>query len=426
MYNVKKHIGGDEMFKTKRFGMFIHWGIYAVNGLQEQEQWRYSVSYRDYQKNVSLFNPTEYDPKDWVKIAKETGFDYITFTTKHHDGFCMWDTQYSDYKITNTPYGKDVLRMLSEECEKQGIGLSLYYSVPDWHHKNYPNTVGHHEIDEVKDGDEPNEALYIEYVKNQLRELLTGYGKIQSFFWDIPPNTRDTSLNELIRSLQPDIYINNRGYDDGDFSTPERMSADGASFDGLCEACDSIGKESWGYRKHEDYYSNYYITSSIGKYMAMGANFVLNVGPDEKGNIPQKAKSILSSVGLWYKNVKEALFAEPVKYDWANKYGFITTKSGNNLYLHFTKSPDADGFFIKEIKTLPKSAVVLNDGKELSIISEQIPRLFNGYKESMSCVCHIFGIDVNKLSSEAMVIKLEFDNLDEAFFDITDDSQKIL
>jgi len=415
------------MFKTKRFGMFIHWGIYAINGLHEQEQWRYSVSYKDYRKNMLLFNPTDYNPKEWVSIARENGFDYITFTTKHHDGFCMWDTKYSDYKVTNTPYGKDVLKMLSDECEKQGMGLSLYYSVPDWHHKNYQNTIGHHEIDEVKDGDEPNEALYIEYVKNQLRELLTEYGKIQSFFWDIPPKTRDTSLNELIRSLQPGIFINNRGYDEGDFSTPERMSADGASFDGLCEACDSIGKESWGFRKTEDYHSKLYLTSSIDRYMAMGTNFVLNVGPDEKGNIPKKAKCIVSGVGNWYKNVKEALFAEPVKYEWASKYGFITTKKDNTLYLHFLASPDAEGFFIREIKTLPKNAVVLNDGTQLSVFWDKIPRLFNGYKESMADVCHIHGIDVDRLSPEQVIIKLEFENLDVAFDDtFVTDTQRIL
>ena len=415
------------MFKTKRFGMFIHWGIYSLNGLHEQEQWRYSVDYKQYRKNALLFNPTEYNPYEWVRIAKESGFDYITITTKHHDGFCMWDTKYSDYKITNTPYGKDVLKMLADECEEQGIGLSLYYSCPDWHHPNYKNTIGHHEINEPKDGDNPDEALYIEYVKNQLRELLTGYGKIQSFFWDIPPKTRDKSLNELIRSLQPDIYINNRGYDDGDFSTPERMSADGACFDGLCEACDSIGKESWGFRKHEDYHSKLYLTSSIDRYMAMGANFVLNVGPDEKGRIPERAKEIFSGVGSWYKNVKEALFAEPVKYEWADKYGFITTKKDNTLYLHYTKVPDADGFYIKEASLLPKSAVVLNNGTKLSFCMEQMPSLFDGHKESMRKVLHIREIPVDALSSEAIVIKLEFDNLDEAFSEIAgSDSKRIL
>lgn len=415
------------MFKTKRLGMFVHFGLYAVNGLHEQEQWRYSVSYKEYQKNIEKFNPHEFDPSEWVGLAKSCGYDYITFTTKHHDGFCLWDTKYSDYKITNTPYGKDILKMLSDECEKQGMGLSLYYSVPDWHHKNYLNTIGHHEINQIKDGDEPNEALYIEYVKNQLRELLTGYGKIVSFFWDIPPATRDKSLNELIRSLQPDIYINNRGYDDGDFSTPERMSADGATFDGLTEACDSIGKESWGFRRSEDYHSRLYLTSSVARYMSMGANFVLNVGPDDKGNIPERSKKIFHSVGTWYKNVKEALFAEPVKYDWSAKYGFITTKKDNCLYLIFADSPNADGFYIKEMKTLPKKVTVLNDGTELCPMLEKMPSLFNGHKESMIDVCHINGIPVDKLASEAIVLKLEFDNLEGALENISDkDDERIL
>ena len=415
------------MFKTKRFGMFVHFGLYALNGLHEQEQWRYSVNSKKYQKNIEKFNPCEFNPSEWVGLAKKCGCDYITFTTKHHDGFCLWDTKYSDFKITNTPYGKDLLKEFSDECQKQNMALSLYYSVPDWHHKNYLNTVGHHEISEVKEGDEPDEALYIEYVKNQLRELLTGYGKIQSFFWDIPPKTRDKSLNELIRSLQPDIYINNRGYDEGDFSTPERMSADGASFDGLCEACDSIGKESWGFRKSEDYHSKLYLTSSIDRYMAMGANFVLNAGPDDKGNIPEMAKSILLDVGSWYKNVKEALFAEPVKYAWADKYGFITTKKDNCLYLHFKNVPSSSGFYIKEIKEIPTRVAVLNNGKELSISFEQMPSLFNGHKESMINVCHINGIPVDELSSQAIIIKLEFDNLNDAFKESnTKDSERIL
>lgn len=110
------------MFKTKRFGLFIHWGLYSVSGLHEQEMWRYGVKSKEYEKYVKQFNPTEYNPKEWVSLAKNCGFDYITFTTKHHDGFCMWDSKYTDYKITNTPYGKDVLKMLSEECEKQGVG----------------------------------------------------------------------------------------------------------------------------------------------------------------------------------------------------------------------------------------------------------------------------------------------------------------
>ncbi len=415
------------MFKTKRLGLFIHWGLYAVSGLHEQEQWRYSVPSKEYEEYIKHFNPTEYNPKEWVRLAKKLGYDYITFTTKHHDGFCMWDTAETDYKITNTPYGKDVLKMLSDACQEEDIGLSLYYSVPDWHHPNYPNNIGHHEISEKRESDEPNEALYIEYVRNQLKELLTGYGKIQSFFWDIPPKTHDKSLNELIRSLQPGIYINNRGYDEGDFSTPERMSADGAVFEGLTEACDSIGAESWGYRKSEDYHSKLYLTSSIDRYMAMGANFVLNIGPDEKGNIPEISKKILCSVGEWYGKVKEALFAEPVKYECTAKKGILTTRNGNSLYLHFPSGHTSTGFFLENVAAMPKSATLLNNGQNLCCVFEKIPRLFNGTAESMKDVLHISGMDIDGLSSEAIIIKLEFENLDKAFVEgISSTGKRIL
>ena len=402
------------MFKTKRLGLFIHWGLYAVSGLHEQEMYRYGVASKDYEKYVNLFNPTEYNPKEWVSLAKNCGFDYITFTTKHHDGFCMWDSKYTDYKITNTPYGKDVLKMLSEECKKQGMGLSLYYSVPDWHHPNYPNNIGHHEIKERRESDRPDEKLYIEYVRNQITELLTGYGKIQSFFWDIPPKTRDKSLNELIRRLQPGIYINNRGYDEGDFSTPERTSADGTVFEGLTEACDSIGEQSWGYRKNEDYHSMLYLTSAIDRYMAMGANYVLNVGPDEKGRIPEVSEKILVRVGDWYKKVKEALFATPVKYEAISKKGILTTQSENALYLHFQGGLASNGFCLEGFKEMPKYALVLNNGQKLNCVFEKMPMLYGGQGTSLADVLHINGIDADGLSSQAVVIKLEFENIESA------------
>ena len=412
------------MFKTKRFGMFIHWGIYSVNKIHEQEMWRYGTSKEAYEEYARSFNPKNYNPHDWVKLAKDSGFDYITFTTKHHDGFCMWDTAYSDYKVTNTPYGKDVLKELADACHKEGIGLSLYYSVPDWHHNNYPNNIGHHEIERTDKDYAPNEALYIEYVKNQVKELVTNYGRIESFFWDIPPKTRDKSLNELIRSYQPHIYINNRGYDEGDFSTPERVSADGAVFEGLTEACDSVGAESWGYRESEDYHSMLYLTSAIDRYMAMGANYVLNAGPDSDGRICGQARKILEDVGAWYKNVKEALFATPVRYEWASKKAMVTTKSQNTLYIHLPPNPPSSGFFIKEAKVLPKSATILNNGKELNITWDKIPSLFDGNAGNLKQVLHIFGIPVDALASETIIIKLEFEKLDGAFEESSQSSDK--
>ena len=411
------------MFKTKRFGMFVHWGLYAIEGWHEQMQWRYPIESKAYQSYIDRFNPQSYNPKEWVKIAKETGMDYICFTTKHHDGFCMWDSKYTGFKITNSPCGRDVLKELSEECHKAGIGLSLYYSVPDWHHPNYPNFGASHELAEPKEGDSPNEALYIEYVKNQVTELLTNYGKIQSFFWDIPPKTRDASINELIRKLQPGIFINNRGYDDGDFSTPEREVPDGNRFDSYTEACNSVGRQAWGYRRNEDYYSNLYLTSAIDRIMAMGGNYVLNVGPDENGVIPEVARESLLLVGDWYKRVREALFAEPYSCKWVSEKEFLSTKKDNTIYLHFSKGLDATGFFVKNIKALPTRASVLNDGTELEISMDKMPTLYEKGKKN-DPVFHINKIPVNRICSEVIIIKLEFENAEDAIVYEIEDVQE--
>lgn len=255
--------------KENKFGMFIHWGIYAQLGLQEQAIARYDMSHEEYEKLADTFNPVNYDPEQWVLLAKQAGMKYICFTTKHHDGFCMWDTKYTDYNIMNTPYGKDVLKELAEACEKHGMLLSLYYSCPDW---NYEYGRNPHATHQWKAKEKVDLEKYITYIKNQITELLTGYGKIYTFFWDIPPRIEDRSLNELVRKLQPGIYINNRGFDEGDFSTPERGYKDVGSnrFEQMTEACNSVGEQSWGYREKEDYHSIRYLTMAIDKIMAMG------------------------------------------------------------------------------------------------------------------------------------------------------------
>ena len=169
----------------------------------------------------------------------------MVLTAKHHDGFCMWDTKYSDYNITNTPYGKDVLKMLADACRKHGVLLSLYYSNPDWHHPYGYNPASTHQWKALKRMD-VNTGIYREYIKNQITELLTKYGSIYTFFWDIPPHINDPSLNELVRSLQPGILINDRGFDAGDFSTPEREYSQNneTRFPRMTEACNSVGEQS--------------------------------------------------------------------------------------------------------------------------------------------------------------------------------------
>ena len=163
-------------------GMFIHWGIYSMTGLQDQAIIRYDMDQKEYESLATRFNPTEYDPEQWVLLAKNAGMKYICFTTKHHDGFCMWNTAYTDYNIMNTPYGRDVLKMLADACKKHGMKLSLYYSNPDWHHEYGYNPNSSHQWRALQRERIDNEA-YRTFVKNQVRELLTNYGKIYSFFW---------------------------------------------------------------------------------------------------------------------------------------------------------------------------------------------------------------------------------------------------
>ena len=160
-----------------KFGMFIHWGIYALTGIQEQALARSNMDKDEYEGLTKQFNPTEYDPEKWVLLAKNAGMKYICFTTKHHDGFCMWDTKQTDYNVMNTPYGKDILKLLADACHKHGVGLSLYYSNPDGHHEYGYNPKSSHQWCAVKKGEVNNEK-YRDFIKKQVTELLTNYGEI--------------------------------------------------------------------------------------------------------------------------------------------------------------------------------------------------------------------------------------------------------
>ncbi|MDF2723908.1 MAG: hypothetical protein K0Q59_3583, partial [Paenibacillus sp.] len=269
---IKRFNDARDRFFDLRYGMFIHWGLYAIPAWHEQILWRSGMKRKDYEQLVHQFNPVHFDPEAWLNVVQEAGMQYICFTTKHHDGFCMWDSAFTDYKITNAPYGKDILAMLAEACGKRGIPLSLYYSCPDWHHPNYPNKGRHHEMFGPRPGDEPDLDRYYDYVKKQITELLTGYGPIYQLFWDV--NVAE--------------YDNNRGPGKGDYSTPERHVPDGSAFAAPTEACQSLGRESWGYRDGEDYYTNKFLMQSIDKIMAMGGNYLLNVGPKPDGTIPEE------------------------------------------------------------------------------------------------------------------------------------------
>ena len=361
-------------FKDKKFGMFVHWGLYAISAEHEQYWQRWNIERDEYVKLADEFNPVGFDPAKWLDLAEEAGMEYLVFTAKHHDGFCLWNTAQTDFNIMNSPYGKDVLKMLSDECHKRDFPLVVYYSVVDWYQPTYPNIGRHHEI--ITDPAGHDMAKYVDFVKEQIREICTNYGTIHGIWWDMNvPEYKDRSVHELIRELQPLAVINNRGFGNGDFSTPERdFDPEGANPHGgkhkLVEACQSVGVNSWGYRKNEDYFSSKYLMQCIDKWLTDGANYLLNVGPDEKGIIPKQAKNILREVGRWMKAVRPS-FNGILRPRLLEDQSLKVIKDGKTLYIHCSKLSSST-LKLKPLKDQPAKVILMNNGEELDWTFESV------------------------------------------------------
>lgn len=404
---VRRFGDGRDWFFEKRFGMFIHWGLYAIPGWHEQHQWRGRIERSEYVKLAQLWNPVKFDPEKWLDVSQETGMKYICITTKHHDGFCLWDTKYTSFNTMNTPYGKDIIGMLSDACHKRNIPLNLYYSIADWNHPNYPNKGRSHEL-EPQPQDSPDLHKYLDYVRGQVRELCTNYGEIHGFWWDINrPDHKDTSMNEMIRELQPKAVINNRGFDEGDFGTPERdyQADDSMAFNRPTEACQSVGMESWGYRKEEDFYTDRHLLRSIDRYLVRDANYLLNMGPKADGTLPDESVAVFKRVGKWYASVKESLEGvNPASTITSNRNVMLTSRD-NILYVHLNKDPSGNVVKLKPLNVAPLKASLLNDGREVDFTVRFSP---SDHREQKAYL-NLINLPVNELCNTVLVIKLEFD-----------------
>lgn len=409
---MKRFGDGRDWFFEKRFGLFLHWGLYAIHGWHEQEQWRGRVDRREYGKLQAQWNPVRYNPDEWLDLAEEVGMRYVCLTTKHHDGFCLWDTKQTDFNTMNTPYGKDIVGMLAEACHRRGFPLCLYYSCADWHHPNYPNQGRHHELPGPLPGDEPDHARYLEYLKAQVEELCTQYGEIHGFWWDMNVEKHvDPSINQRIRELQPKAVINNRGYDEGDFGTPERDYDQGAdaplTFERPTEACQSVGIESWGYRVDEDYYTDRHLQRSLDKYLARDANYLLNVGPTVDGRIAEKPAAILKRLGKWYRSVRESFEGvEPASSLVANRE-VLLTRRGNTVYVHLYRDPVGEAVKLKPLAVAPRKATLLNTGEPVDFAVELVPSDHVEHKPYL----RLRGLPVNEWANAVLVVKLEFADL---------------
>lgn len=314
-------------FKDAKLGMFIHWGLYS----QTAGEWKghptrggehfmlyERIPVKEYALIANDFNPTGFNADEWVKAAKKAGMKYMVYTTKHHDGFAMYDSECSDYNIVKrTPYGKDPLKELAEACRREGIKLGLYYSLGrDWEDPdvptNWPEKAGRSNTWDYPDEDSKQLPLYIERkVKPQLRELLTNYGEIAIVWFDTPElvtKEQSRELRELIHELQPGCLINSRiGNGLGDYSIIEQKLSDGI-IEKPWEACLTMGK-NWGFNKFDTVYKTPdVVIRNMTDIVSKGGNMLLNVGPNQKGCFPEQTEPILEALNKWLTANGEAIY----------------------------------------------------------------------------------------------------------------------
>jgi alpha-L-fucosidase len=357
--NFKNH-----WFQQARFGMFVHWGLYAITG---RDMWYYSkeqVDKDDYERLFGRFNPVDYDPLKWARLAKKAGMKYGVFIAKHHDGFCLWDSKLTDFKVTNTPYKKDITRMWLDAFRAEGLKVGIYYSLIDWNHPHFTVDYRHPQrprMDELNQS--RNFEKYVDYLHNQVCELMTDYGKIDIFWPDFSygpqpetglPGKSATDwhayeLRDKILKLQPDILMNSRmglpGEMNSDFATPEQYIptediSKGKAEAPMWEACETMGS-SWGYyRGDRSIKSAEMIINHIVTCASNNGNLLLNVGPTPRGRIQSEFVERLEAVGEWMDLNGESIYGTG-----ASEYKLLTrscpelnvlfTQRGKDVYIHF-------------------------------------------------------------------------------------------
>ena len=354
-----------DWFVHDRFGMFIHWGLYALGARHEWLKSRKEIPTEDYQKYFDHFDPDLYDPAAWAKRARQAGMRYVVLTTKHHEGFCLWDSQVTDYKATNTPHGRDLLKPFVEAFRAEGLKIGFYYSLIDWHHPDFPSDIYHplrNHPDAAARNAQCDMANYARYMRDQVRELLTGYGKVDVMWFDfsypgraydgLPGKGRNDWESEkllaLVRQLQPDTIVNNRldlidheGYLP-DITTPEQYTPRVApAIKGqpvTWEACHTFSG-SWGYYRDEATWKDAgQLVKMLIDTVALGGNLLMNVGPTGRGTFDDRASAALDVYGRWLAlNGRSIYGAGPSELTPPD--GCKYTQRGNRLYLHVYSWP---------------------------------------------------------------------------------------
>ncbi len=379
-------------FAEARFGMFIHWGLYAVpageyGGKTGYGEWimeSAKIPASEYETFATQFNPVKFNAREWVQLAKAAGMKYLVITSKHHDGFAMYRSALTDWCIKSTPFQRDPLKELSEACKAEGITFCLYHSIMDWHNPDYePRRAWN---DTAKGA--PDMDRYTEFLKGELKELLTNYGPLGILWFDGEwENTwtteRGVEIYNFVRHLQPQIIVNNRvgraragmtgmdkGAGVGDYGTPEQqIPATGFGPGVYWESCMTMN-DHWGYNKHDqDWKSTSTLVRNLIDCASKGGNYLLNVGPTAEGLIPDASIERLHAIGQWMKVNGEAIYDTQASPFRKLAWGRCTQKAdGKNtiLYLHVFDWPADGKLLVPGLRNKSKSAILLAGGKKIT------------------------------------------------------------
>ena len=393
-YVTRKTPGDTAWFRHDRFGMFIHWGLYSMPARHEWVKRHEFIPEEKYDKYFKYFNPDLYDPKEWARQAKAAGMKYVVLTSKHHEGFCMFDSQYTDYKCTNTPAGRDLVREYVDAFRAEGLRIGFYYSLIDWHHPDFPIDMLHprrNDLDARQQSEGRDMHKYAEYMRNQVTELLTNYGKIDILWFDFSYSGNkpeagkewmkgkgkdDWEAEELIataRRLQPGIIIDNRTEIEQDLWTPEqwqpmawvRHEQTGELV--TWEACQTFSG-SWGYyRDEQTWKSPEMLIRMLVNTVAFGGNLLMNVGPTSRGYFDQRAQDALKVYADWMKYNSRSIYgctmAEP-EFKAPADCRLTQSEDGKRLYVHLFAYPFAH-LLLPGLAGKVDYAQFLHDGSEL-------------------------------------------------------------
>lgn len=385
-----------QWFVQARFGMFIHWGLYAVPARGEWVRSNERMPEEKYMPFFREFDPSAAEPKAWVQAAKEAGMGYVILTAKHHDGFCLFDSELTDFKSTNTPMGRDIVREFLEAGREAGLKVGLYYSLIDWHHPDFPHYGDRYHpmrSDPAASNEERDFERYLAYMHGQVKELCTRYGRLDVLWFDFSYDQlrgeawRANELADMVRTLQPGILLNNRlevsgeGFGSlaqgepapchGDFVSPERMVPPEGLFDPqgrplYWETCTTMN-HSWGYCAGDPWYKPApLLLKKLVECVSKGGNFLLNVGPDGNGRIPRQAMDTLKYLGQWMQINGESICGCGPSGMEKPEWGRITRRE-NVLYLHIYENALGPlplyGISAEKIRAMR----LLQDGREIPL-----------------------------------------------------------